>query len=154
MSHRMLKHLGLFLLALSVASISRTVSAGDPIAMQAGKKSITGTVVNVDNAPAASTEVSLYSLRSKPVGPVPRPPGDPGTGDSSIGTPGAMPLQKPREILVMKTQTDAAGKFTFNSVTPGPYNVTAGTGRNVASIQVDVTDKAAPAPLSLKLPSK
>jgi len=120
----------------------------------AATKSITGTVVNVDNAPAVNTEVSLYSLRAKPVGPVPRPPGDPGTGDSVVGAPDATPLQKQREILVQKTQTDASGKFTFNGVAPGPYNVVAGTGRNVASVKVDVTDKAAPAPLALKLPSK
>lgn len=150
----MLTHFGLFLLALTIASIGRTVSAGDPVPLQAAGKSITGTVVDVNNAPAANAQVLLYSQKPKTGGPTKIPPGGNPTGDSVISAPDATPLQKPADTLVTKTTTDAAGKFSFNAVAPGPYLVVAGTGRNVAKVSVEVTDKANPAPLSLKLPAK
>jgi protocatechuate 3,4-dioxygenase beta subunit len=159
MSRRLLKQFELFLLALSILSIGQTVSAGDPVKLQAATKSITGTVFDVNNAAAANAQVALYSLKPKgsapqPLKPGESPTGDPPAGKSTIGAPDAIPLQKPSDTLIAKTQTDAAGKFTFNAVAPGPYLVVAGTGRNIAKVNVDVTDKANPAPLTLKLPSK
>lgn len=165
----MMNQIGLLALTLAIATLGRTIRAGDPVQLQAGAKTITGTVTDVNSAPAAGAEVALYSLKPKAVGPVPRkdgdsptgdppagdhPTGDPPAGSSTIGAPNAIPLQKPGDTLVTKTKTDAAGKFTFNAVAPGPYLVVAGTGRNVAKVNVDVKPDATPAPLSLKLPSK
>jgi hypothetical protein len=127
--------------------------ANGVIAQSTSTKSITGTVVTVDDKPA-QTHVQLFSLKPKSVGPKPRGPNDPPTGDTAIGTPNPSLLQRPMDKPIKETDTDPSGKFSFTGVAPGPYVVVAGTGRNVAKVNIDVKPNEEPKPLALKLPSK
>jgi hypothetical protein len=118
------------------------------------KKTITGTVVTVDDKPA-QTHVQLFSLKLKPTGPTPRPPGVGPTGDpSSTNGQDAIPLQRLPDKPFKETDTDTSGKFTFTDVPLGPYAVVAGSGRNTAKVSVDVKPNEDLKPLALKLPSK
>ena len=122
-------------------------------------KTVSGTVVNVDNKPVA-VQVRLLTKGQSGAGPARRGPNDSPTGDSVIGTPDAEKLQKnpgaiqPGEKLVKETTSDAAGKFSFPGIAQGEYVILAGAGRNAARVSVEVKDNAEPQPVTLKLPNK
>ncbi|CAN5644426.1 hypothetical protein BH09PLA1_BH09PLA1_17800 [soil metagenome] len=155
MTSRSIQLFGLLVLALCIAPLARNASAGDAAQLQAGTKMISGTVLTVEDAPAAGVDVQLFSSRPKTTGgPTPIPPGGSKTGDAVLGAPDAVGLQKPNEKPFKTTKADSAGKFTFSAVPIGKYIVVAGTGRNVAKANVELTEKAELPPLTLKLPSK
>jgi hypothetical protein len=122
-------------------------------------KNISGTVVNIDNKPAA-VQVRLLTKGQAGAGPARRGPNDSPTGDAVLGAPEADKLQKnpgaiqPGEKLVKETTSDAQGKFTFQGIAAGEYVILAGAGRNAARVNIEVKDNADPAPVNLKLPNK
>ena len=143
-------------ITVSASLLTLALSVGIVVAQNASsaQKTITGTVVTVDDKPA-QTHVQLFNERAKHVGgPTPLPPGGSKTGDAVVGAPAPMPLQKPAEKPWKETDTDAAGKFSFTGIEPGRYVVVAGTGRNVTKMNVEVKANEDVKPLTLKLPSK
>jgi hypothetical protein len=148
---------GIFAMVISIALLGAKVFAGNPASpanLLAESKTISGVVLDASGAPAANVPVKLYAVKPKSSGPAVRPPGAGPTGDSAIGTPRPIALQRPGDTLVTQTTTDAAGKFKFDAVQSGPYLVVAGSGSDIVRRNLEVNDKEELKPLTLKLPRK
>jgi hypothetical protein len=128
---------------------------GIVIAQASGSRTISGTVLTVDGAPASAAPVQLFSSRPKSTGgPVQRPPGASPTGDAVVGAPDPIKLQAANEKPIKETTTDSNGKFTLSGIAPGTYNLVAGKGRNQTRMSIQGKPDADPEPVTLKLPSK
>jgi len=132
-----------------------SASPNDGSVQLVANKTVTGTVMD-GSAPAANVPVKLIA-KSKTSGPVKRGPNDSPTGDANIGNPEADRLQNAPgsvgkgEHVLQSTNTDAQGKFTFNNVPPGTYEVMAGAGSKATRTSVNVKDGVDIPPLNINL---
>ena len=112
--------------------------------------SIIGSVKDAEGKPAVNVPVKLVA-KGKTSGPTPIRPGMSPTGDVWIG--GDEPVRLGSgDRVVQETKTDATGRFTFTNVSPGVYEIAAGSGNRTAISTVNIKDGVDVPAVAMTLP--